>query len=162
MHKRQVQVDPKWKRLDARGAVSTLFIGRGLVPESFAGLATWPRDYQQFPGFSTAVTVRAMDNDWPSNQVRRKRVGLSLLAADSRCPFLFFGLVVVKASRQPVLHQLLSLHLLSLTPHTLFWLHFVAVTFFTAAALTASHSFFRRRLSCFGNVKDVTSITATR
>jgi hypothetical protein len=39
---------------------------------------------------------------------------------------------------------------------------FVAVTFFTAAALTASHSFLRRRLSCFDNVKDVTSTIAIR
>jgi hypothetical protein len=55
-------------------------LGTASSRKSFAGLATWSRDYQQFPGFSTAVTVRAVGHDWPSNQVRRKRVGLSLLA----------------------------------------------------------------------------------
>jgi hypothetical protein len=83
--------------------------------------------------FSTAVTVRAVAMTGRAIRFEGNGLGWG--------PFLFFGLIV-KASRQPVLHQLLSLHLLSFSPHALFWLHFVAVTFFTAAALTASHSFF--------------------
>jgi hypothetical protein len=77
--------------------------------------------------FSTAVTVRAVAMTGRAIRFEGNGLGWG--------PFLFFGLIV-KASRQPVLH------LLSFSPHALFWLHFVAVTFFTAAALTASHSFF--------------------
>jgi hypothetical protein len=65
-------------------------LGTAPSRKSFAGLATWSRDYQQFPGFSTAVTVRAVGHDWPSNQVGRKRVGLSPLATASWGPVPVF------------------------------------------------------------------------
>jgi hypothetical protein len=85
--------------------------------------------------------------------IRLEGNGLGSLRWPQRAggPFLFFALIV-KASRQPVLLNTFRSSSTFLSPRS-FWLHFVAVTFFTAAALTASHSFLRRHLSCFDNVK---------
>ena len=117
-------------------------------------MATWPRDYQQFPGFSTAVTVPTLGHDWPSNQVRRKRVGLG-----GPVPVLPSDRESFSPASPP--STLFAPSSIFLSPRS-FLAAFVALTLFTAAALTASHSFLHGRLSYFDNVKDVTSTIAIR
>ena len=154
MHKRQVQVDSKCKRLDARGAVWSLFIGHSLVPEILCGIDDMVQRLPAISRFSTAVTVRAVA--MTGRAIRFEGNGLGWGG-----PFLFFRLIV-KASRQPVLHQHFSLHLLSFSPHALFWLHSWPSRSLPLLLSPQVILFLRRRLSCFVNVKDVSSTIAIR
>jgi hypothetical protein len=77
------------ERLDARGAVSSLFIGHGLVPEKLCGIGDMVQRLPAISPFLDRCDRSCGGCDWPSNQVRRKRVGLSLLAAESWAPSCF-------------------------------------------------------------------------